>query len=177
MSAGGVSPRGWGGGVCQGGSAGGVFLGGVLLLWHITIKLPDLLLYFYRPKRSFGQGNIFTRVCDSVHGGVSARGVSTRGVSPRGGLPGGGGGVCRGGVSQRGSARGWGGVCQGGVWQGGLPGGVFLGGSSKFSGGSSKFSRGGSPPEYGQRSAGTHPTGMHPCSEINFLLPVLLLKQ
>ena len=32
----------------------------------------------YRPKRSFGQGNVFTGVCDSVHGG----GVWSRGVSP-----------------------------------------------------------------------------------------------
>ena len=41
---------------------------------------------------------------------------------------------------------------------------IFLGGVS-FWGGSSKFSggEGGSPPEYGQRSAGTHPTGMHSC--------------
>ena len=39
-------------------------------------------------------------------------------------------------------------------------GGLFLGGgSSKFSGG--VFFWGGSPPEYGQRLAGTHPTGMH----------------
>ena len=51
-------------------------------------------------------------------------------------------------------------------------GGVFFsGGSSKFSGGSSKFSGGGvSPSEYGQRSAGMHPTGMHSCF-------VLLLSQ
>ena len=27
-------------------------------------------MHFYRPKRSFGQGNIFTPVCHSVHGGV-----------------------------------------------------------------------------------------------------------
>ena len=27
---------------------------------------------FYRPQRSCGQGNIFTPVCHSVHGGVSA---------------------------------------------------------------------------------------------------------
>ena len=27
------------------------------------------LMYFYRPKRSFGQGNIFRSVCHSVHGG------------------------------------------------------------------------------------------------------------
>ena len=31
------------------------------------IHSPD----FYRPKRSFGQGNVFTGVCDSVHGGGS----------------------------------------------------------------------------------------------------------
>ena len=28
--------------------------------------------YFYRPKRSFGQGNVFTRVCDSVNRGEGA---------------------------------------------------------------------------------------------------------
>ena len=45
----------------------------------------------------------------------------------------------------------------GGVLQifGGFPPNFFWGGSSKFSGGS--------PPEYGQHSAGTHPTGMHSC--------------
>ena len=30
-------------------------------------------LYFYRPKRSFGQGNIFTPVCHSVHSGGSGK--------------------------------------------------------------------------------------------------------
>ena len=65
----------------------------------------------------------------------------------------------------------------GGVWsRGGSPN--FQGGSSKFSGGvppnfggvPPKFQGGflqifggGSPPENGQRSAGTHPTGMHSC--------------
>ena len=33
-------------------------------------------LYCYRPKRSFGQGNIFTSVCLSTGGGVWSRGVS-----------------------------------------------------------------------------------------------------
>ena len=33
----------------------------------------------------------------------------------------------------------------------------------QFFGGVSKFSGGGSPPEYGQRSTGTHRTGMHSC--------------
>ena len=31
------------------------------------------MCYFYRPKRSFGQGNIFTPVCHSVHRGGLAR--------------------------------------------------------------------------------------------------------
>ena len=44
----------------------------------------------------------------------------------------------------------------------------FGGGVSNFSGGSPIFRggsnfRGGGAPEYGQRSAGTHPTGMHSC--------------
>ena len=43
----------------------------------------------------------------------------------------------------------------------GRQGGSGSRGSSKFLG-VSIFS-GGSPPEYGQRSAGTHPTGMHSC--------------
>ena len=63
----------------------------------------------------------------------------------------------------------------GGMWvwsrRGGRCSSKFSGGcSSKFPGGGgsgpggfSKFSGGGSPPEYGQRSAGTHPTGMHSC--------------
>ena len=59
---------------------------------------------------------------------------------------------------------------------GGVPpnfrGGGFLqifGGVSFFGGvppnfwGGCLFLGGGSPPEYGQRSAGTHPTGMHSC--------------
>ena len=34
---------------------------------------PSLFCFeniYYRPKRSFGQGNVFTRVCHSVHRGV-----------------------------------------------------------------------------------------------------------
>ena len=66
-----------------------------------------------------------------------------------------------------------------------VPGGFlqFWGGSSNFSGGPPIFRRGvppifrgvcysGTPPgqqtpEYGQRSAGTHPTGMHSCLSVN----------
>ena len=90
---------------------------------------------FYRPKRSFGQGYVFTGVCDSVHGGGGALDFA---------------------------------LILGGVPDFAL---IILGGdSSKFSGGGSflggvppNFRGGGSPPEYGQRSAGTHPTGMHSC--------------
>ena len=87
---------------------------------------------FYRPKRSFGQGNIFTGVCLSTGGGCL---LQIFGGSPN----------FRGGVFF------WGGYFLGGFLQ------IFLGGSSKFSGG-------GSPPEYSQRSASSHPTGMHSCS-------------
>ena len=48
---------------------------------------------------------------------------------------------------------------------GGVPPNFREEGSSKFSGGVLQFFRGGSPPEYSQRSAGTHPTGMHSCIE------------
>ena len=37
-------------------------------------KLFQKFLYIYRPQRSCGQGYVFTRVCDSVHGGVSPAG-------------------------------------------------------------------------------------------------------
>ena len=54
-------------------------------------------------------------------------------------------------------------------FRGGFP--PNLGGfSSKFLGGSLNFWGRGSPPEYGQHSAGTHPTGMHSCLFL-FLLP------
>ena len=46
----------------------------------------------------------------------------------------------------------------------------FGGGSPIFRGGVSNFPGGGSPSEYGQRSAGTHPTGMHSCSSLCYQL-------
>ena len=76
----------------------------------------QLRFAYYRPKRSFGQGNIFTPVCHSVHRGGGV------------GIP-----ACLAGQSRRGV------------------------GLQFFGGGVSKT------PEYGQRSAGTHPTGMHSC--------------
>ena len=46
----------------------------------LASELSDFLFHFYRPQRSCGQGNVFTRVCHSVHRG--------------GGGAWGGGGVC-----------------------------------------------------------------------------------
>ena len=86
---------------------------------HVTCYMIFIIssLPFYRPKRSFGQGYIFTGVCDSVHrGGVS---------NP--------GGIWSRGVSQ--IFRGWGGRCL--TW-----GGVWSGGVSNFGEGVSNFSRG-----------------------------------
>ena len=103
--------------------------------------------YIYRPKQSFGQGNIFTPVCHSVHrgGGLNPNfqgGCVVRGVPPN--FPGG---------------------CL--QFFGGSP--IFRGvspifrGVSNFSGGSPIFQGGLQFLEYGKRSAGTHPTGTHSC--------------
>ena len=101
------------------------------------------------------QGNIFTPVCDSVHGGVSVQG---RGLCPGGGVSvQGEGSLSRGGF--RGSLSG---VSQGvslsrGVSvQGGLcPEGISVQGGL-YQGGPSPASR--------LRAGGTHTTGMHFCS-------------
>ena len=51
-------------------------------------------------------------------------------------------------------------------------------GVSNFSGGGFlQFFGGGSPPEYGHRSAGTHPTGMHSCSNNISCLSTKLFHQ
>ena len=128
----------------------------------------------YRPKRSFGQGNIFTPVCHSFCSQGGYPSMPCRSV-PMGSCPGGSP------------------IFQGSLkffW--GSP--IFLGGGgfpicqgvSNFSGGGLRgdppqffwgdfffdfwFLWGYHPPppwdqtlEYGQRSAGTHPTGMHSC--------------
>ena len=121
----------------------------------------------YRPKRSFGQGNIFTGVCDSVHKGGCL--------------------VLGGGVWSP-IFRGRGGECLVSNFSGGGLVSNFLGGClvSNFSGGEGGLRgkvkggeglRGGfffdfcflwgytpprdQTPEYSQHSAGTHPTGMH----------------
>ena len=110
--------------------------------------------YIYRPKRSFGQGYIFTGVCDSVHGGggVCSKflGVCSKfsgGVS----APNFGGGVCSkffGGVSVP--------IFRGGVcskFWGGCLLQFFRGVCSNFWGGVwSKFSGGGGSPIFGIRS-------------------------
>ena len=64
-------------------------------------------------------------------------------------------------------------VCpQRGWWMGLVLGGgglQFFGGVSPIFAGVSNFSGGGLQPEYGQRSAGTHPTGMHSCFSMIFI--------
>ena len=107
-------------------------------------------------------------MCDSVHRGVSFFG----GVPPNfWGVPPNFGGVfflgvppnIRRGVSFLGVPPNFRGVPPnfGGFLQ------IFLGGWGVVSffgaGGFLQIFGGGSPPEYGQRSAGTHPTGMHSC--------------
>ena len=81
---------------------------------------------YYRPKRSFGQGNIFTTVCDSVHrGGVPYQSTPPPPTSqvhphPPEHTP----------LPQMSQVH---------------PPGANI------------------TPGYGQRSAGTHPTGIHSC--------------
>ena len=99
--------------------------------------------HFYRPKRSFGQGYVFTGVCDSVH-----RGVGVCSKFSGGGLP----QIFRGGVCSKFS---------GGCLLQIFGGGVF---APNFRGGFLQFS------EYGHRSAGTHPTGMYSCLCLVFTL-------
>ena len=71
--------------------------------------------HFYRPQRSCGQGNIFTPVCHSVHGGEWSRGVS--------GL----GGCLVWGWCLVGGCLVWGCVVLGGIWSGGCgPGGCLV---------------------------------------------------
>ena len=58
-----------------------------------------------------------------------------------------------------------------------LPGGgVWSGGFLQILGGPPNF-RGGPSPEYGQHSAGTHPTGMHSCSSICLLKTARKLRK
>ena len=83
----------------------------------IPIKLGQSF-YFYRPKRSFGQGNIFTGVCLSTGGGVPAPNF-------RGGYFFGGGVFFRGGIFFGGVFFRGGGIFSGGVFfRGGLSTGI-----------------------------------------------------
>ena len=150
---------------------------------HMTFVLDTYCNY--RPKRSFGQGNIFTPVCHSVHRGGGGSGLGGGCVPPNffGGLQffGGGGEWCLkffgGGFSNFFGGGEWFG---GGGWGGGGWGGVVEG---EVKGEPPQFffffwfllSLGIPPPlpqdqtpEYGQRLAGTHPTGMHSCYNISF---------
>ena len=63
--------------------------GSVIASWSLTQEVvgsnpcSEMTNIFYRPQRSWGQGYIFTGVCDSVHGGaacVAGVGGSWRGA-------------------------------------------------------------------------------------------------
>ena len=117
------------------------------------------LLLYYRQKRSFGQGNDFYTCLSfcSRGGGVCSNYSGGWGCL----LQIFGGDVCSkfsGGVSAKNFG---GGVCS--KFSGGCLLQILGGVCSKFSGG--VCSRGGflQFSEYGHRSAGTHPTGMHSC--------------
>ena len=130
-------------------SAGGVCLGGCLPRWSAqgravstrggpalggphrspttnVILIAELIT---ARKRSLGQGNVFTPVCDSVHRGVSVPACTT------GHMTGGQGGLCSGGSLSRGPlSRGvsvQGGLCPGGdsVQGVSVQGGLYPGGS------------------------------------------------
>ena len=100
-----------------------------------------LCTHFYRPKRSFGQGNIFTPVCHSVHREGSGKetprldGGTPRMEDPPNGDP-------PDGEPPR-------------MEEPPLDGGIPPPGKRT--------------PAYGPRSAGTHPTGMHSCSRLHGL--------
>ena len=98
---------------------------------------------YYRPQRSC-EGYVFTRVCDSVHGGGGAIPAYIAG-----GIPAVGGGACSRGVPAPGVSAPGG--CL--LWGVPAPGGCLLG-------------EGGveTPPKQAATVAdGTHPTGMHSC--------------
>ena len=156
--------------------------------WH----LQKLFYVITARKRSLGQGNIFTPVCHSVHGGGGGR-AWLEGVCGWGGghvWPGGHawlGGVCGRGHAWPGGAwpgrnmHGWGGGhvwLGGGVWLGVCMAGghVWLGGMCGWgacvAGGHAWGWHAPLPPAdttstaYGQPSGGTHPTGMHSCFKL-----------
>ena len=97
-------------------------------------------------KRSLGQGNIFTGVC-----------LSTGGVPAPGGclLPGG----C---LVQEGGVWSWRGCL---LLEGGCSGGCLLLGGCLVWG-----VPGGDPPRTATAAGGTHPTGMHSCNKLDFVL-------
>ena len=115
----------------------------IFLIFH-ALKCNTFVIVTAR-KRSLGQGNIFTSVCQEfcsqggclVLWGLCSRGVpGPKGVCSRGGC------LVLGGGLLRGSALG--GVCSQGV-PGGDP-----------------------PPLTATAAGGTHPTGMHSCFTFNF---------
>ena len=130
---------------------------------NISHRSPNMSVNFYRPKRSFGQGNIFTPVCHSVHrGGYLTRYTPRDQVHPPrtryppdqvhpprpGTHPPGPGRPPRPGTPPPGPGT---------PPRSGTPPGLGTPPGTRYT------PPGLQTPEYGQRSAGTHPTGMHSC--------------
>ena len=131
--------------------------------WH----LQKLFYVITARKRSLGQGNIFTPVCHSVHGG-GGRGACVAGgrvwlggaCVARGACM--AGGVCVAGGMHGQGVHGQGGTCMAGgghVWLGGMHGGGMRGMHPLPPADTTSTA-------YGQPSGGTHPTGMHSCFKL-----------
>ena len=117
---------------------------------HVSFLIPPFTFRsYYRPKRSFGQGNIFTPVCHSLFtggGGVPDQAPPRPGTQP----------PPRDHVHPPGPGT-------------HPPGTRYTPRDQVHPPGPGAPPPEQQPPEYGQRSAGTHPTGMHSCFQI-FLL-------
>ena len=114
-------------------------------MWYQLLDIEHRnVQYFYRTQRSCGQGYVFTRVCDSVHRGG---GVSRQGEPPQTGRtpP----------DRENPPARRTPQTRQ-------TPHHPPAPGRPPRQGGTPP---GKQTPEYGLRAAGTHPTGMHSCSD------------
>ena len=113
-----------------------------------------MIFHYYRPKRSFGQGNIFTPVCHSVHGGVLLARPPPRHREP---------------PPRADNPPGW---RTPPGWT--TPPGWRTPPEQNPPRMENQPPPGKQTPAYGLRSAGTHPTGMHSCIQIR--LPIFGCK-
>ena len=122
---------------------------------QVSITNKCLNNIFYRPQRSCGQGYVFTRVCDLFTGG--AREIPWAGRTP---LP------TQGADPTLGADPPWAGRTP---QAGRIPPGRENPPGADPTLQSRHPPYGKHTPAYGQRAAGTHPTGMHSCCHLKFL--------